>query len=92
LYLIHAAGEVLQCAEPFLERNIHPQLIIGGYTKALEDILALIPKFSIEVDLNNRQQLLGIVARSVLFLCFLAYAYFLNSVQLERSLFLVGLN
>lgn len=29
----------MACAEPFLEQNIHPTVIIQGYRLALEDII-----------------------------------------------------
>ncbi len=31
--------QVMACAEPFLEQNIHPTIIIQGYRMALEDII-----------------------------------------------------
>ena len=33
--VIVIAGEVLQCAGPLIERNLHPTVIVAGYTKAL---------------------------------------------------------
>ncbi|KIY95795.1 T-complex protein 1 subunit gamma [Monoraphidium neglectum] len=38
--VIILAGELLQAAEPLLERNLHPTVIVRGYTRALEDALA----------------------------------------------------
>src|SRR5438105_5742562 len=46
--VIILAGEVLQLAEPWLEKNIHPHIIIGGYTKALEDALVTMNKLAIK--------------------------------------------
>jgi len=59
------AGEVLSRAEPWLEKNIHPQVIIAAYKKALEDALELMEKFSISVDVTNRNEALKIIASSI---------------------------
>jgi len=59
------AGEVLSRAEEWLEKNIHPQVIIGAYKKALEDALEAMEKFSIGVEVNNRSEALKIIASSV---------------------------
>jgi T-complex protein 1 subunit gamma len=84
--LNYVAGEVLSLAEPWLEKGIHPQVIIGGYSKALEDALAALDKFSTPVDINNRDQMIKIVQRCVtpnrIFLTYLAL--------LEPSLFPAG--
>jgi hypothetical protein len=34
-----AAGEMLHVAEPFLERNLHPTVIVRGFRRALEDAI-----------------------------------------------------
>lgn len=34
--VIILAGEMLVAAKPFIEKNIHPTEIVGGYFKALE--------------------------------------------------------
>jgi len=59
--VIILAGEVLQLAEPWLEKNIHPQQIIGGYTKALDDAISIINKLSVPIDTTNRVEMLKIV-------------------------------
>jgi len=59
--VIILAGEVLSMAESWIEKGTHPRLIIGGYTKALEDALTTIDKLAVRVDLNNRSELLKIV-------------------------------
>jgi len=63
--VIILAGEVLQMAEPWIEKGIHPRHIIGGYTKALEDALAIIDKLAQKVDITNRQEMLNIVNSSI---------------------------
>jgi len=59
------AGEVLSRAEPWLEKNIHPQVIIAAYKKALEDALEAMEKFSIGIDVTNRSEALKIIASSI---------------------------
>ncbi|PRP78556.1 hypothetical protein PROFUN_13613 [Planoprotostelium fungivorum] len=63
--VIILAGEVLSMAESWIEKGTHPRLIIGGYTKALEDALQTIDKLAVRVDLNNRSELLKIVQSSI---------------------------
>ncbi|GAB4816804.1 hypothetical protein N2152v2_003850 [Parachlorella kessleri] len=59
--VIILAGELLAMAEPHLERNLHPTVIIRGYIKALEDALAIIDEIAFPIDINDRQQMLNIV-------------------------------
>jgi len=59
------AGEVLSRAEPWLEKNIHPQVIIAAYKKALEDALEMMEKYSMSVDVTNRPEALKIIASSI---------------------------
>lgn len=37
--VIILAGEMLQAAEPLLERHMHPTVLVRGYTRALEDAI-----------------------------------------------------
>ena len=59
--VIILAGEMLAAAEPFLERNVHPTVIIRGYTKALADATAILKELAFPVDVNDRDQLSKIV-------------------------------
>ena len=59
--VIILAGEMLGAAEPFLERNIHPTVIIRGYMRALEDATRIIDSLSFPVDVNDRSQMSKIV-------------------------------
>jgi T-complex protein 1 subunit gamma len=63
--VIILAGEVLQMADPWIEKGIHPRLIIGGFTKALDDALESMEKFSVKVDINNRDEMLKVLASSI---------------------------
>jgi T-complex protein 1 subunit gamma len=40
--VIILAGEILGAVEGFLEKDIHPTVIVGAYFKALEDIVRII--------------------------------------------------
>lgn len=55
------AGEVLTMSEPWLEKNIHPHQIIGGYSKALDDAITIINKIAVNIDINNRAEMLKII-------------------------------
>jgi len=55
------AGEMLQVAEPFLEKQIHPTVIIRGFFRALADATEFLDKFSGKLDPTNRNELLKVV-------------------------------
>eukprot|EP00741_Cyanophora_paradoxa_P002689 tig00000615_g2609.t1 len=59
--VIILAGEFLACAEPLLERNIHPTVIVSGFKKALEDALAVCDKLAFSIDSNKRDEMIKIV-------------------------------
>lgn len=51
--VIILAGEVLAMAEPFLRRNIHPTVIVGGYNRALQEALKICESIAIDVDVKD---------------------------------------
>ncbi|GMI09712.1 hypothetical protein TrRE_jg7127 [Triparma retinervis] len=51
--VIILAGEVLAMAEPFLRRNIHPTVIVGGYNRALQEALKICESIAIPVDVRD---------------------------------------
>ena len=55
------AGEMLQIAEPFLEKQIHPTVIIRGFFHALEDATEFLDKFAVKLDPNSRPDMLKVV-------------------------------
>lgn len=59
------AGEVLQVAEPWIQKGIHPTIIISGFLDALEDSLKILEKIAIEIDLNNQKQIMDVVKSSI---------------------------
>ena len=60
-----AAGEMLHAAEPFLERQLHPTVIIRGYVRALEDALKVVDELAFPIDTNDREQMLKIIASCI---------------------------
>ena len=63
--VVGAAGEMLHAAEPFLERNLHPTVIIRGYVRALEDALAIVDSLAFPIDTGDRTQMLKIISSCI---------------------------
>ncbi|CAJ0636978.1 12407_t:CDS:2, partial [Entrophospora sp. SA101] len=63
--VIILAGEVLAQALPFLERNVHPIVIISAFKKALEDAINIIGEISKPVDIDNHEEMLKLIKSSI---------------------------
>lgn len=48
--VIILAGEVLTAVEGFLERDIHPTVIVGAYFKALDDLNGMTRQMSVSIS------------------------------------------
>ena len=59
--VIILAGQVLSCAMPYLERNIHPIQIIGAFNRALEDAAVILDEISMPINVNDKDQMLQLV-------------------------------
>ncbi|XP_076663907.1 chaperonin containing TCP1 subunit 3 [Andrena cerasifolii] len=60
--VIVLAGEILAIAEPFLEQNMHPTIIIRAFRQALEDMVAILnEQVSIALDCNDRKKLTQVI-------------------------------
>ena len=59
------AGALLDKAEMLLEQNIHPTIIIEGYTKAMNKALELLDKIAVPVDVNNEENLRRIATTTI---------------------------
>jgi len=59
--VIILAGEMLHMAEPFLDKNLHPNVICRGYARALTDAVKIIDEIAFPIDINNNEQMLNIV-------------------------------
>lgn len=55
------AGELLHLAEPFLDRKLHPTVIIKGFTMALEDALQAVEDIAFPIDMKNSKDVLNVV-------------------------------
>ncbi len=55
------AGTLLEKAEKLLDENIHPTIIIEGYTKALEKALEYIDQAAVSVNVDSDEELRKII-------------------------------
>jgi T-complex protein 1 subunit gamma len=55
------ASEFLNVAEAHIKKNVHPRHIVDAYYKVMEDALDVLKKKAINLDLNNRKQILDLV-------------------------------
>lgn len=56
---------MLHLAEPFLQKNMHPTVIIKGYTKALDDALEIIKDVSFNISLEDKKDIINVVQSSL---------------------------
>lgn len=63
--VIILAGEMLSVAEPLLDKNIHPTVIVQGYLRALEDSLKLLNEIAIPIDSSSQKALCDVVQSSI---------------------------
>ncbi|KAJ2808297.1 T-complex protein 1 subunit gamma, partial [Coemansia guatemalensis] len=63
--VIILAGEMLAISVPFLERKIHPVVILRGFQRALEDAQVILRSIAVPVDTNNREQMLGLIKSAI---------------------------
>lgn len=50
-----AAGEMMHLAQPFIEKRIHPTVVVRGYTKALHDAIDILDEIAFPIDVNDRK-------------------------------------
>ena len=55
--VICLTGEIMQSARPFLEKRIHPSIIVEAYFKALEDVSEFLNEFAIPIDLEDESDI-----------------------------------
>lgn len=55
------AGEILTICEAFLQRNIHPTVIVSALFKALDDAVVFAEEMSVAVDVNDDSQVLQLI-------------------------------
>ena len=59
--VIILAGELLSVAQPFLERNMHPRVIVSAYIKALDSAIAVMDSACLPLDTNDRNAMMALV-------------------------------
>jgi len=63
--VIIVAGEILQVAEPFLERKMHPRTIVGAFNLALMDIEDFLKKLAVPLDLQDEKAVMKIIRSTI---------------------------
>lgn len=51
--VICLTGEIMNCAKPFLEKNIHPTVIVSAFFRALQDVSEILEELAIPVDTED---------------------------------------
>ncbi|EME27733.1 T-complex protein 1 subunit gamma [Galdieria sulphuraria] len=63
--VIVLAGELLSVAEPFIERGIHPRIVVNAYFKALDDAVEVIDKLATKIDPNDNKAVNNVIASCI---------------------------
>ncbi|EGW31137.1 uncharacterized protein SPAPADRAFT_63054 [Spathaspora passalidarum NRRL Y-27907] len=63
--VIILAGEILAQTFPYIEKNIHPVIIIQALKQALKDALEVIHEVSTPVDITNDSAMLKLISASI---------------------------
>lgn len=59
------AGALLEKAEELVNKDVHPSVIVDGYTAAAERALELLEKIGIKIDVNDKNVLTNIARTSM---------------------------
>jgi T-complex protein 1 subunit gamma len=59
--VIILAGEMLVVAEPFIQRNMHPTVIVNAFHRALEAATDIMDKIAMSVDTNDKAKMRDII-------------------------------
>lgn len=63
--VIILAGEILAAVEGFLEREIHPTVIVNAYFKALDEIVKITEKVGLPIDIELDSDIQKIVKSTI---------------------------
>jgi T-complex protein 1 subunit gamma len=63
--VIILAGEVLAAVEGFLEKEIHPTVIVNAYFRALDEIVKVTNELGKPINLDNNEDLMKIVTSTI---------------------------
>lgn len=55
--VIILAGEMMVCAKPFIERNIHPSVIVSAFRMALDDASKFLESKAIAFDIKKPEEI-----------------------------------
>jgi T-complex protein 1 subunit gamma len=59
--VIVLAGQILQAAEIFIDKKVHPTVVVNAYFKAMEEILKITEELGIEIDVSDEDEIIKIV-------------------------------
>ena len=59
------AGSLLEKAEELVNKDVHPSVIVDGYTSASEQALKLLQKIAVKIDVNDKDVLLKVARTSM---------------------------
>src|SRR6266702_3020437 len=59
------AGALLEKAEDLINKDVHPSVIVDGYTAAAEQALKLLQKIAVKVDVEDKELLIKIARTSM---------------------------
>eukprot|EP00117_Sycon_ciliatum_P002571 scpid106624/ scgid7737/ T-complex protein 1 subunit gamma; CCT-gamma; Chaperonin subunit CCTV gamma len=63
--VIILAGEILSAVESFLERDIHPTVIVSAYYKALDEIVRITESLGTPIDMEKDEDLQRIISSCI---------------------------
>ncbi|KAJ1823098.1 T-complex protein 1 subunit gamma [Coemansia sp. RSA 2598] len=63
--VIILAGEMLAISAPFLERKIHPVVILRAFQKALDDAQTILREIAVPVDTNDKEKMLDLIKSAI---------------------------
>ena len=63
--VIVLAGESLQAAEPFIEKEIHPTQIVHAYYKAMNRIKEIVEEVGVDIDIEDEKDIRKIVSSCI---------------------------
>ena len=64
--VIILAGELMSAAQPFMEKQLHPTVVVKAYAKALTDAVDAIDQIAFKVDTDNHDSMMNILPLSLL--------------------------
>lgn len=63
--VIVLAGQILQAAEIFIEKRVHPTIVVNAYFKAMEEILKITEELGVDIDVDNEEDIKKIVTSCI---------------------------